>query len=678
MFSSSKPSIGSSMSGKVRVAHGLGTSGTEPFPYVDLDSSKKEIRLVTILPAKSPTIQVACELSHGFSGDPLKYEALSYCWGSIHNPIAILLDNREFYVTRNLHEALCQFRLQDKPRTLWIDAICINQQSIPERNSQVLLMRTIYIRSSTTLIWIGPAFKDSDKMMDFISLEDKRLLDPTIDGGDEAWAAARYARAMEDPLLKPVWVALLKLCQQPYWFRMWIVQEAVFGTAPQICVGSKSASFFGGLTRVLSSLSAERELEALGMPPNDIWDKLLADNKPQQIGFDKKKIDQPKDLRWLVATLIRYRSSLATDPRDKIISLLGFLDESGARYDQFVTVDYSRPVLNFCLDIFKFCLNDKREATTVEQSVVGTSTRFTADMTFKISQEAVQAAEAEGRDLDVSDWQLLSQLKSRPHGVLNILTAAGYRNMGVDGFPSWLPHWGQPSTGQSIDDLSCNRFTASGTSEPTCVLLVEPSFFQFFGFPVGHISYLGDKHRNLNPSRVELVHTVASWYLLGLSHQRSPEWEIREGSPSRRSEFWRTLVFDSYIDRNFFSAPDEWKEMNLDWLIAFVESTEKPGMSRRMDPDDLINELMTMLLRTTHGRRFALAASHACLMVPEEAEKGDVVVVVLGCDIPLLLRRSGDRWLLIGDCFCFGMMEGEVLQAIEQGILEGGELFTLC
>lgn len=38
----------------------------------------------------------------------------------------------------------------------WIDAICINQNSIPERSAQVKIMGDIYAKARTVLVWLGP------------------------------------------------------------------------------------------------------------------------------------------------------------------------------------------------------------------------------------------------------------------------------------------------------------------------------------------------------------------------------------------------------------------------------------------------------------------------------------------------------------------------------------------
>jgi hypothetical protein len=42
-----------------------------------------------------------------------------------------------------------------------VDAICINQEDIPERNHQITLMRDIYESARQTVVWLGEAADDS-------------------------------------------------------------------------------------------------------------------------------------------------------------------------------------------------------------------------------------------------------------------------------------------------------------------------------------------------------------------------------------------------------------------------------------------------------------------------------------------------------------------------------------
>lgn len=63
-------------------------------------------------------------------------------------------------VALSLEAALRHLRLLN-PRTMWIDAICINQLNIKERGSQVGCMRDIYRQSVMTVIWLGDETPES-------------------------------------------------------------------------------------------------------------------------------------------------------------------------------------------------------------------------------------------------------------------------------------------------------------------------------------------------------------------------------------------------------------------------------------------------------------------------------------------------------------------------------------
>ena len=55
----------------------------------------------------------------------------------------------------HLISAIRHLRLKLRRRTMWIDAICINQLDPEERTSQVNQMREIYSQAIMTVIWLG-------------------------------------------------------------------------------------------------------------------------------------------------------------------------------------------------------------------------------------------------------------------------------------------------------------------------------------------------------------------------------------------------------------------------------------------------------------------------------------------------------------------------------------------
>lgn len=70
--------------------------------------------------------------------EKVEYEALSWCWGMESTEYAIMIrkGRKQFRLaaTRELALALKYLRSSRSDRTLWIDAICINQKDPEERN----------------------------------------------------------------------------------------------------------------------------------------------------------------------------------------------------------------------------------------------------------------------------------------------------------------------------------------------------------------------------------------------------------------------------------------------------------------------------------------------------------------------------------------------------------------
>ena len=160
---------------------------SEPSPYRPIDSDGGEVRLVELLPGgygdpislslctiklKEQVNGQAAYYEHSDSTNsddeesheenfekggsnapvPLKqgfsrrsgYEALSYAWGTAISPLKVRVDGTNMSITENLDQGLRRLRFDDRPRVLWIDAICINQRDAEERSHQVQHMATIY------------------------------------------------------------------------------------------------------------------------------------------------------------------------------------------------------------------------------------------------------------------------------------------------------------------------------------------------------------------------------------------------------------------------------------------------------------------------------------------------------------------------------------------------------
>lgn len=150
------------------------------------------IRVLTLFPSSNEDDEIVCTLKeHDFDETIPKFTALSYTWGSPKNPKSIRLNGYRATIRSSLHAALTHIRHAEIEKVLWIDALCINQQDVKERNQQVPLMRDIYMVAEDVLAWLGPAAPG---------------IDP--ENGRELY---------ED------------IISRPYWGRVWIIQEFVLG-----------------------------------------------------------------------------------------------------------------------------------------------------------------------------------------------------------------------------------------------------------------------------------------------------------------------------------------------------------------------------------------------------------------------------------------------------------------
>jgi Heterokaryon incompatibility protein (HET) len=122
--------------------------------YEPLLKDPATIRLLTLLGgASSDPLQ--CRLDNVPLEPEPEFEALSYSWGDLTVTRPIQVNDGTLHVTCNLEAALKHLRPTDGDRTLWVDALCINQADVVERGYQVSIMGQIYGKAKQVLVWLG-------------------------------------------------------------------------------------------------------------------------------------------------------------------------------------------------------------------------------------------------------------------------------------------------------------------------------------------------------------------------------------------------------------------------------------------------------------------------------------------------------------------------------------------
>ncbi|KAK3711180.1 hypothetical protein LTR37_009773 [Vermiconidia calcicola] len=204
-------------------------------------------------------------------------------------------------ITDNLFRALKRLRGHLLSRTLWIDAICINQDDGSEKSSQVQMMGRIYKSATTVLVWLG-------EYSDPSSSDPWRMRRPH-------WKDARNSAGLNDRGRRFA-IALNEALRdtEPRWHdRAWIVQEFVLSTETFLCFGPITIAY-DKLHLMDLMLRLPQHLEYL-----DAFFQKTSDMVKLRYGVG--------GLQQSISEACLYTSTASCkDERDKVYSLLSLID----------------------------------------------------------------------------------------------------------------------------------------------------------------------------------------------------------------------------------------------------------------------------------------------------------------------------------------------------------------
>ncbi|CAL8580905.1 hypothetical protein XPA_006621 [Xanthoria parietina] len=272
----------------------------------------------------------------GFLRHIPSYEALSYTWGTPDNEEHVCVTDPDdplrmsswLQVRANLATALRHLRYPDRPRTLWVDAISINQADIDERGRQVKRMSQIYPLSENVIIWIGRESEDSA-----LALETLRYFGEQVEYIiSHRWGDAPNAQELDWwrdghtlPYDEKTWKSIFSLLHRPWFERVWVLQEALSCNRVLLQCGRDSIPWVS----VRKALLVLRQKTSI-LPP-DIRGRLFAYAR----GLMAPPLASSEHL------LLWTRNQKCTDAQDRIYGILGLLDP---KIVAKIEVDYSIPV----------------------------------------------------------------------------------------------------------------------------------------------------------------------------------------------------------------------------------------------------------------------------------------------------------------------------------------------
>lgn len=135
------------------------------------------------------------------------------------------------------------------------------------------------------------------------------------------------------------------------------------------------------------------------------------------------------------------------------------------------------------------------------------------------------------------------------------------------------------------------------------------------------------------------------------------------------SPMYQESIWASLHDKKDFQDFQKFREKNRNFPInGRPLQTYFPTQPRKLKTNNVKTLLDHIHLATVSlkGRRLVTTSrGHICL-VPEAVKKGDVVVILLGCNFPVLLRRYGKSHRVLEECYVYGFMGGEMFGAKER------------
>ena len=624
------------------------------YPALEND---QDIRLITIIPETNVPIRTT--LSNASLNDRKesipRYTALSYVWGSPTPRKSITCNGEEVTVTVNLEAALVQLRDKSQETVIWIDQLCINQADYDERNKQVAMMGRIYSMAEQVAVWLGPSDNDTSRIWSLLldlgtlrgftkpEIYDLALRDEPrsslVKSEMDVNAKVQNLALQEDhkklpdlpPATDPLWQAVTRFLERPWFFRMWTFQEVIMSKKCMVWCGA----FYMSLNLLQNA--------CLGME-NAGFD--VSAGIQQNVTFL-----QTQNSRFVAGNTSSLRSLLeanrtraATEPRDMIYALRGVIDPQLA---SSIDVDYRSALGLVYARAARFCI-ESEEALTVLGSVEYRRTEesrkempsWVPDWRFATSVNV---------DLNMRRSDQSTFFDASNNGPPRMVGNQEERKLVLKGFVV--------ATLVEFYDVKMHlEFKAHTASRR-----FAPERFQLDKWK--HMYKAASSITCFPPSSLkqpeQANHIMASMWSMSvddpltedqsveMAYRRTVTADLIPGPKSRLNDRETELGFPAYTIWRNLGYPDA-------------------------VPMEVLHEHDNYVTKVMSNREFFVAkddVSSYMGVVMGVPRDGDCVCILLGGDTPFVLRPKGrGEWQLVAEAYVHGIMDGEAMaRAAEEG-----------
>ncbi|KXJ89459.1 heterokaryon incompatibility protein-domain-containing protein [Microdochium bolleyi] len=607
-------------------------------PYQPLPQGGAHTRLLCLepfSPSQDPDVELSIQASLRVvnldgTDDNVDFTAISYTWEKSPSAAQICFPNgTSLPLTQNLVDLILV--LQQQPHeheqqrlTLWIDAVCINQQDVQERGSQVNIMCQIYSSARQVIAWLGRSTPASTAAFTFM-----QSVAPTsrARGDPDPWSTAPDAAV--DRGLRDVLASLAR----PWFHRTWVIQEATLGCALQLMCGTHAidwATFQDCVYAIWNSVP--------------IWD-LHDEADPEVRGL--YSVTRTLQIR-------RWYGARGHVPLEVLLETAFFVEVTDQR-------DSIHGFRGICSDAMRALLPKPDYSVPVEPG--GARYQRSVEHVFR---ETSATLLCHGSSLDV-------------------LALAGVSRPRPEGFPSWaiyIRHGEDVSA--PFDSATPGRWDAGGPVETRPVLTTtRPGRIAVVGRVLDEITHVFapfDVFGDLGAHRGLVTAVIDAWRSTRCSsreeHMDKLAFDLVLGLDPGESRLGPEAIdwFRDYLG---------WLDAQAAAAAAAAAAACGSGAGEGDGPaptHDYHQHLTTMV----GGWRVLITRTGLLGIAPPAVEEGDFAVIVPGCRLPLVIRdaerveTTGERldtlpsesherggayagrtWTLVGWCYVRDAMRAE-------------------
>lgn len=623
----------------------------------------------------------------------LPYEALSYRWSDAMSIFPLYRDKYPMHIHTSLEAALLALRREREWRRLWADAICINQDDEEEKSDQVNIMRHVYAHARGVIVWLGPETVGTRPAFDLARKLGQHRLTLLYKSGDnmKTSPAAGHNTTPESVrhLERPdslAWDHLADLFANPWWNRVWVIQEVVMAPACIARCGSHEILFsdlVASATYVSYKLGSYYADGTLWFW-NDVYLKKFREpvNSPSRLSYTTGS--------QLSNLLMSTRNFDAGNKRDKVFAIVGMSKEvltphelppvrGTGGHPQSSRLSYADGFLNSPkgrskeLDVIMEMALRPNYKKSVEH-VYRDATRFLVLRyhTLHILSEVYHSPD--GSTLDDPDYPswvpvFHRSMESSPFG-----QAAWYLAGLCDYYRQYVSidhHYRLYRRTGNMDVLSLDGFKVVRVAkvsqvvryDKTETLTMDDLWQDIFAEPMLPLDPR-DKRK------VRQIEDFAAALMAGLPFSRP--------YPSRDYDIWASLILSGPGD--IFERLASVVHAHLRAVYGLAETGSRPEVARLEKPGDE-RVFQNQIKKTSFSRRAYRAEDGRLGLGPSAMQEGDYVCVLFGGRPLFILReRSEGGWFLIGEAYLHDikLLTGQVANQVVKSVLRSKvEVFDL-